>query len=281
MGKQTMIWKLLVLTSIAILILLPSVRASTLSTNDSNEKVLRRSITFTETKPSLSALCESGIDEAVVFGNQEFDNGMVERLNKKGLVSAIEPSLKRFVLYRGKLLLACSKEIHLLLANADVELAPNSMVYVSDNGRGTCVILNLHDEHSNAVKVHVGQANITLPPGRQLILTSWTDAGFDDVNLCCGIGFRSVSEFKPVPTIKAFCTQYSLMSATHVLPAVLKLAKSNTKEGNKMIKTAAAVFAATGFPNDFRMSAAEIAETDSSIPAQSTASGASTVSQRK
>lgn len=196
-------------------------------------------------------ICDGGNGEALLAGEFVLDRNAAENLNRLGFVSVLDEQLNRFVLYKGRLLLACKKPVRLLLANADLDIAANSLVYISDNGAGTCEILNLHDEHSEAVLVRVGETQFELAPGRQVLLSSNLNSGFDDLNLCAGLRFRNVSQSNPVPTIKAFFSQYALPSAMQVSPAICRLAKSGTKQGNRMLKTAAAVYAASGYPSDF------------------------------
>jgi hypothetical protein len=196
-------------------------------------------------------VCDGNSGEALLAGDFSLDKNTAESLNRLGLVCNLDQALERFVLYRGRLLLASHKPVRLLLANADLEIAANSVVYVSDDGAGTCEILNLHDEHRQAVLVRVGETQFELPPGRQVLLSSNLNREFDELNLCAGLRFRGANQLRPVPTIKGLYSQYALPSAIQILPAINRLAKSKTREANRVLKTAAAVYAASGYPNDF------------------------------
>jgi hypothetical protein len=202
-------------------------------------------------RASITQICESE-HEAVIEGKPVFDEALLMRLAEKGVIASIDPQTKRFNIHRGRLLIYCSKAVELSLENADLKLAPNTMAYIYDNGLGTCAVMNLHDEHWNSMEVRAGKHTLFVPPGREIIFTSWTKLNFDEANLTSGLWFRRVHEFKPLPTVKGYLTQYSLLSAAYVFPSIRKLANSDTKEGRSLVKTGAAVFIASGYPKDFR-----------------------------
>lgn len=201
-------------------------------------------------KTSIAQICESE-NEAVIEGDAVFDEALVRRLATKGVIASIDPESRRFNIHKGKVLIYCSKHVELSLGNADLKMAPNTMAYIYDNGLGTCAIMNLHDKHWNAMELRSGVQKLFVPPGREVIFTSWTKLNFDEANLTSGLWFRRVHEFKPLPTVKGYFTQYSLLSAAYIFPSIRKLANSDTTEGRKLVKTAAAVFIASGYPKDF------------------------------
>lgn len=225
--------------------------ANLVQTNAEGKISKKNSARANDRSTSIADICNSD-QEAIIEGAPVFDEALVKRLAAKGVIASIDPETKRFNIHKGRVLISCSKPVELSLGNADLRLAPHTIAYLFDNGLGTCAIMNLHDEHWNAFEVRVGEHKLFLPPGREVTLTSWTKLDFDEANLCSGLWFRRVHEFKPLPTVKGYLTQYSLLSAAYVFPTIRKLANSDSREGRKLVKTAGAVFIASGYPRDYR-----------------------------
>lgn len=190
-------------------------------------------------------------DEASLVGRICFNPETMPLLSSKGIVALPGDHEQHLLLSRGSVLLAPTNQIKVEVPNAEVSMAPGSIVYIREKDNDTA-ILNLHDEHMNAVSVRSGGLEVYLPPGRAMILTNKMDADFDDVNPCSGLWYRTVYKNRTSDNVHAFVTQFSTISAAWILPAVRKLALGKTHHSDKLIKTAAAVYQVSRDRKEFR-----------------------------
>lgn len=125
---------------------------------------------------------------------------------------------------------------------ADIQLDAGAAVMMLQTGN-ELAILALHDDHSGAVKVTVGNQSMEIPVGRQLVLSKDQETAFDNLNPSA-IGYRNLSDGK-MGTLKAYTSEFSLPTALSTAAPIRQLIKSSEKEerdlARKLLKTAAAM----------------------------------------
>ncbi len=193
----------------------------------------------------------SSIYEAEVTGDYSFDNDNCRALALHGVVAEPIEGQNGVNFHSGSLLLSCSVPVNVKVRNALVKIAGGSIVFIKAN-QYVALVMNLHDEHHRSVVVHIGERSYTLTPGRELVLTSMLNLTYDEANLTPGIWYRSVQEDFPLMDTKVFLTQFSTLSTLRVIPVVRKVASFRKHHGDKIVKTAAAVYAVSRDRHEFR-----------------------------
>src|SRR5262249_44644859 len=85
----------------------------------------------------------------------------------------------------------------------NVQMAPGAQAFIMETGHDVA-IYNLHDRRTGAVKVVVGNSVVTVPPGKQLVLTKKKDANFDEVNPGKKIAYRNPKSLDLPGGVKGF-----------------------------------------------------------------------------
>lgn len=239
----------------------PESKGKTSSRNDkSSGKVLRGEVSknshFFAPSISDSSELESKIEgtsawEVILHGDVKFTPQLLERFRSSAVFSDIGDHSRHIKLYIGNILTDCSEPMTVDLALGRVKISPGAIVYFRASQTGTA-IMNFHDDHRNSVKVSVGDLNIDLPPGRMLLLTSQKGRDFDELNPCTGVWYKSLYEKQVNDKTKIFLTQFSLMSASALMPSVKRLSALRKNRGNKIAKTFAAVYLISRDRHPFR-----------------------------
>lgn len=197
-------------------------------------------------------------NECTLLGNIRFDDATLKRMKESGIVTKTstqaQPHHPSHVLelFRGRLLIAPQNAITINVTDATIRLAPHTVAYIYATGTSTS-ILNLHDTHRHAVIAEfIDGSSIDLPPGRELLITRWTDLSFDDARLFPGVWYRTVYDMRPAPGVRVFLTQSSTLSAACIFPAVKKLVATNPYYRQTLMKTFAAVIQVSHDPTPFR-----------------------------
>lgn len=190
-------------------------------------------------------------EESILRGSPMFEGEQCKRLQEQGLRLGPQCHANTLDFSRGRILVNCNRAIHLLVPHARIDIAPGAIVYVYTTAESTA-ILNLHDEHNQSAKVHVADQVIDVPACRELLVSPHPELTFDTATLCWGIGFRTLYEMHPEPGVKAYLTQFSTLTAIHALPIVRQLVHARSKAGDKIVKTAVAVFLSTHDRQSFR-----------------------------
>lgn len=191
----------------------------------------------------------SSLYEAEVTGAYTFTAENCRALAAHSVI--VEPEKDGVRFHTGSLLVSSSVPQTVYVRNARVDIAPGSIVFIKAN-QYVALVMNLHDEHHPSVSVQVDQRKYTLAPGRELALTNLLYLTYDEANLTPGIWYRSVTEDFPTLDTKVFLTQFSTLSTLRVLPVVRKVASFRKTAGEKIVKTAAAVFTVSHDPHVFR-----------------------------
>ena len=154
----------------------------------------------------------------------------------------INPAESLITFSANELLLAPDHPLSVNTNLANVQIDAGSAVMLLQNGN-EMAIFALHDDHSGAVRVMVDGQSMEIPVGRQLVLSRDHGAPFEKVNPT-GIGYRNVSEGK-LGSLKAYTSEFSVLSALTSTRALRPLLKSANKEERelvaKLLKTAAAM----------------------------------------
>lgn len=189
--------------------------------------------------------------ETILSGTLHFGRQTMLLLNSKGIAGQRGDSDNQLVLTAGSILFAPENKIEVVLPHMRVELDPGSIVYIRQTDT-SAAILNLHDEHSNSVLIHTSKKSNYLKPGHVLVLTSKEeDVDFEQSNPCPGLWFRTIYKSRQDDGITIFVTQFSTLSAAWISPTIRHYC-SNPKNGGKLSKTAAAVYAVTKDHKEFR-----------------------------
>lgn len=191
-------------------------------------------------------------DEVTIDGVADFDKLRNDSTVKEKclLVDALCRD-SNLGIYKGRVLLNCKNDVHVVTPDATVDVGKGSIVYLYSTGESV-VILNLHDDHRGSVKAHVDGEEIEIPPGREVLVTRYPDLSFDDARLCPGIWYRSVWELVSKPKLKVYLTQFSTISAAAIMPSVHRVIQKKDKTADKLAKTFAAVIMVSRDRQKFR-----------------------------
>jgi hypothetical protein len=129
-----------------------------------------------------------------------------------------------FDLPRGVALFNAQNHIVCGTQEGHVHIEKGSMAFVVETGNDVCVY-NLHDTKDGGVRVLIGQQMVTVPPGRQLVLTR-RDAEFAQVNPGTKIGYRNPKPLKLDGDVKAFVADFSITGAVYTIPPLKAMLKS-------------------------------------------------------
>lgn len=189
--------------------------------------------------------------EPVLCGRVTIDEELAAHLMVRG-TDAKANSEDELLLRSGCLVLAPHNRLHVQSDQAKVGIAGGAIVCIKNAGNGTSAVLNLHDNRRGAVVIRLYDHEYELPPGRMVVLTNNMQARFDDVNPFPGLWYRSVYEMRITAELRLLQTQFSLPSASYVIPTVRHLTLHDRRLGQKMLKTMTAVWTASRDPSPFR-----------------------------
>ena len=147
---------------------------------------------------------------------------------------------KSLVFQKGTLLLAPTNDISVRIGSLDLEIAAGSVVLLIGSG-GNIAVLNLHDEHASSVVLSSGVDKLTLPPGREFLITANT-RGFS-ANKIQQIAHRNLQRSQ-ISNQLLYSAEFSLSSAFNnvgLLRTVLSASGPNQALAAKVLKTAAAI----------------------------------------
>jgi hypothetical protein len=134
----------------------------------------------------------------------------------------------------------------------NVHLAKGSLACVVETGHDVA-IYNLHDRRNGSVQVVVGKSMVTIPPGKQLVLTRKDSKDFDRLNPGPKIAYRNPKPIEISDDVKGFIADFSIPSAIFSLPPLRSMLNSpqpsQRKIAYQLLKNAvimADVFGAAG-----------------------------------
>jgi hypothetical protein len=130
-----------------------------------------------------------------------------------------------FNLPRGVALFNAKKPIVVGTQEGNVHIDKGSLAFVVETGHDVAVY-NLHDKHSGGLNVVVGKILVTVPPGKQLVLTRKPGANFKEVNPGARIAYRNAKEMKLTGDVTGFISDFSIPSAIANIPPLKKMLTS-------------------------------------------------------
>ncbi len=102
--------------------------------------------------------------------------------------------------------------------------------------------LSLHDTHQEAVTVSTGGKQISVLPGRCIVITHAVRGSFDEINPAQLVAYRNLSEREVNEQLKVYAAEFSPLTAVNaVKPLKALLASKNhnaVQLSNKFLKTA-------------------------------------------
>lgn len=138
-----------------------------------------------------------------------------------------------FNLPRGVALFNAKKPIVVGTQEGNVHIDKGSLAFVVETGHDVAVY-NLHDKHSGGLNVVVGNRLVTIPPGKQLVLTRKPGANFKEVNPGARIAYRNSKEMKLTEDVTGFISDFSIPSAIANIPPLKKMLTSNIPEERRV-----------------------------------------------
>jgi hypothetical protein len=174
-------------------------------------------------------------DSSVTLIAQAQPAGPLQSSSSKG-----SDDMTIFDLPRGVALFNAQNHVVCGTQEGHVHIEKGSMAFVVETGNDVCVY-NLHDTKDGGVRVLIGKQMVTVPPGRQLVLTR-REAEFAQVNPGTKIGYRNPKPLKLDGDVKAFVADFSITGAVYTIPplkAMLKSPKaSERRAANAVLKNA-------------------------------------------
>jgi hypothetical protein len=157
---------------------------------------------------------------------------------------ADEQNLVELKLGQGSSFVAHNKNVRVSTESANVSIAPKAVAYIMHIGKDLAVY-NICSKHTGDVKVTLpNKKDLVVPEGHELLLTSNSNASFEQNNLCPQISATNVTSKGDVGGATAFDAQFSVTDALDASPAISQLVNSSDKEQQKLaqeiLKSAAA-----------------------------------------
>ena len=114
-------------------------------------------------------------------------------------------------------------------------------------------IYDLHDTlHTGSIKAIVNQKELTLAPGKELLLTRNNNADFSELNPGNSLGYRNVGSTDLGNGIKAYVCDFSIAHGVTNVRVIHNLLLSqesaHKKAAHQMLKNAAILADLTGYP---------------------------------
>ncbi|MBX3149884.1 S-layer family protein [Candidatus Obscuribacterales bacterium] len=142
----------------------------------------------------------------------------------------------------GTALFVPSKDMMVVTPKGKVKLGANSVAVVSIDGNQLSVY-DINDNHKGSVVVAAGGRELSLSPGRHLIVTNDRAASFAEANPIESIMHRAVSRHELGNGHRAFTTEFSIPSAVQTVKPLGAMMHSNhaaaKKVAQNVIKTSA------------------------------------------
>jgi hypothetical protein len=156
-------------------------------------------------------------------------------------VSTIKHS-ELVTLNSGSALFVPSKNMTVVTPKGSVKLGANSVAFVSVD-ENQLSVYDINDQHKGSVVVAAGGRDMSLSPGRHLIVTTDRAATFADANPIESIMHRSVTTHNLGAGKRAFSTEFSIPSAVQIVKPLSAMMLSENAAAKKVaqnvIKTSA------------------------------------------
>jgi hypothetical protein len=150
---------------------------------------------------------------------------------------------------KGSALFVPSKDTTVVTPKGSVKLAANSVAFISVDGNQLSVY-DINDHHKASVVVSTGGRDLTLSPGRHLVVTGNSAKSFGDVNPIESIMHRSVVQHQIGGGKTAFVSEFSIPSAVAVVKPLKAIMSSKEaaarKVADRVLKTSAVVMMVGG-----------------------------------
>jgi hypothetical protein len=140
----------------------------------------------------------------------------------------------------GNGLFIAGKDLNIQVSFGSVSVKAGSAVLIIQTGQEVA-IFNLHDDHRGAVTATISGTTFDIPIGRQLVVTTNSDAAFDRINPST-IGYRGLSSAK-LKNKKVYTAEFAQMSALTMISRLLNPQDRKEKAiADRMLKSTAAMY---------------------------------------
>jgi len=188
-----------------------------------------------------------------LFAASEFNANELTALSQAGIVFGPRSGNNFFDLGKGSVLFMPTRaDIQVQTHEGLVSIHRGNIAWIMETGND-CAIYDLHDTvQSGPIKVMVNHKELTLAPGKELLLTRNSNADFSELNLGKSLGYRNVGSSDLGNGIKAYVCDFSIAHGVTNVPVIHNLLlsqdRTHKKAAHQMLKNAAILADLTGYP---------------------------------
>lgn len=190
-----------------------------------------------------------------LFAATSFNANELQALAQNGIEFGPQSGGNFFDLTKGYVLFTPANDIQVQTKEGVVSIPKGAVVWVMETGNDAA-IYDMHDSMGAPVKVLVNNKEITLSPGKQLLLTRDGKTSFDELNPGGAIGTRNVQSKDVGHGIKAYLADFTISGGMTSISTIRSLLKSNNPEhqkaAHKMLKNAAIISDLGGYKNPYK-----------------------------
>lgn len=190
-----------------------------------------------------------------MFAAANFTKDQLDTLAAQGIVFGPKTGGNFFDLNQGYVLFMPTNDISVQTKEGIVSIPKGAIVWIMETGNDAAVY-DLHDSANNPVKVLVNNKEMTLSPGKQILLTRDSKASFNALNPGNNIGTRNVSDKDMGQGIKAYIADFTILGGISNVQVMRELLKSNNPEhvkaAHKMLKNAAILSDLGGYKTPYK-----------------------------
>jgi hypothetical protein len=190
-----------------------------------------------------------------LFAATSFNVNELNALAQNGIDFGPNSGGNFFDLTKGYVLFMPTSDIQVQTKEGIVTIPKGAVAWVMETGNDAAVY-DMHDSMGAPVKVLVNNKEITLAPGKQLLLTRDGKASFDELNPGGAIGTRNVHSKDMGQGIKAYMADFTISGGMTSVSTIRSLLKSDNPEhqktAHKMLKNAAILSDLGGYTQPYK-----------------------------
>ncbi len=186
------------------------------------------------------------------FAASEFNANELTALSQNGVVFGPKSGNNFLDLIKGFVLFMPDHNIQVQTREGIVSIPKGASAWIMETG-SDAAIYDLHDSlHTGPIKVMANKKELTLSPGKELLLTRNSTADFTDLNPGNALGYRNIGSRDLGEGIKAYVCDFSIAEGLTNIPVIHSLLVSNNpsqrKAARRMLRNAAILADLTGYP---------------------------------
>lgn len=191
-----------------------------------------------------------------LFAASEFNANELAALANQGIAFGPRSDNKFFDLVKGFVLFMPTNNISVQTREGIVNIPKGAQVWIMETG-ADAAIYDLHDSpFTGYVKIVANKKELTLSPGKEVLLTRNATASFESLNPGRQFGYRNLRSSDLGEGIKAYVADFSIAHGLSNVAVINSLVKSNDPAQRKavwhMIKNAVILDDLTG--SDYKLS---------------------------